>query len=64
MPTIRIELFPGRSQEQKDVLARAMTDACIEVLGNTPDDVTVTFIEVQKSDWYHAAKPMADQTPS
>lgn len=64
MPIIQIELFPGRSQTQKDALACAITDACVEVLGNVPEDVTVTFNEVQKSDWYNAAKSMAELTSS
>ena len=34
MPTIRVELFEGRTVEQKRALAQALTDATVRVLGD------------------------------
>ena len=33
MPTIRVEMFEGRSPEQKRDLAAALTDATVRALG-------------------------------
>ena len=51
MPTIRIELFEGRSPEQKAALAREVTDACVRVLGSSPSGVDVLFYDIAKSNW-------------
>jgi 4-oxalocrotonate tautomerase len=51
MPTIRIELFEGRSAEQKAVLAKEITDACVRVLGGAPGSVDILFFDIARSDW-------------
>jgi 4-oxalocrotonate tautomerase len=51
MPTLRVEFFEGRSAEQKRSLARELTDACIRVLGSSPDSVDVLFYEKRREDW-------------
>ena len=39
MPTIRIDLFEGRTVEQKRALAAAITEACVRTIGSSPDSV-------------------------
>lgn len=51
MPTLRVELFAGRTPEQKAALARELTDACVRVLGGKPDAVEVLFFDIQRHDW-------------
>ena len=51
MPTIRVELFEGRSQPQKAALAALLTQACVEVLGGSPAGVDVIFSDVARHDW-------------
>ena len=51
MPTIRVELFEGRSREQKAALARELTDACVRVLGGKPGGIDVLFFDIARSDW-------------
>ena len=51
MPTIHIELFEGRTVEQKAALAREVTDACVRVLGGSADGVDVLFVDVPRSNW-------------
>jgi len=51
MPTIRIELFEGRSAEQKAALAREITEACVRVLGGNAGSVDVLFFDIKHSDW-------------
>ena len=51
MPTIRIELFEGRTVEQKRALAREITDACVRVLGGSPDAVDIVYSDIARHDW-------------
>jgi len=51
MPTIRVELFEGRSQMQKAALAARLTQACVEVLGGAAAGVDVIFSDVARHDW-------------
>jgi 4-oxalocrotonate tautomerase len=51
MPTIRIELFEGRTPGQKAALAREITDACVRVLGGTPGSVDILFYDIACGDW-------------
>ncbi len=51
MPTLRVELFEGRSAEQKRALAKELTEACVRVLGIGADGVDVIFQDVRREDW-------------
>jgi 4-oxalocrotonate tautomerase len=51
MPTIRIELFEGRTAEQKAALAREVTEACVRVLGGNPGSVDILFYDIARGDW-------------
>lgn len=51
MPTIRVELFEGRTEDQKAQLASRLTDACVDVLGGTRAAVDVLFVDIQKHNW-------------
>ncbi|MCL5026573.1 MAG: 4-oxalocrotonate tautomerase family protein [Chloroflexi bacterium] len=56
MPFISIEWFPGRTREQKEKLAEAITKAMVE-LGNAPADQTwIVFREESKDNWSMAGK--------
>ena len=51
MPTIRIEMFEGRSDELKQELVRQVTDAVVATLQCSPDAVDIILQEVPKSHW-------------
>ena len=51
MPTIRIEMFEGRSDEVKQELVRQVTDAVVATLQCSPDAVDIILQEVPKSHW-------------
>lgn len=51
MPTLHVELFEGRTPEMKARLARALTDACVSVLGGSPESVDILFRDVARHDW-------------
>ncbi len=51
MPSIHVQLFAGRTVEQKRALAAALTEATVRVLGGSPESVDVIFTDVQRHDW-------------
>ncbi len=51
MPTIRVEMFEGRTPEQKREFVKAVTEATVKTLGTSPEAVDVVLFEIKKSDW-------------
>lgn len=61
MPTIRVELFEGRTVDQKRALAAALTEATVRVLGGSPDGIDVVFTEVAHHDWATGGRLWSDK---
>jgi 4-oxalocrotonate tautomerase len=53
---VRIELYSGRSREQKAAAAKEITDAMSRTLGTTAAGTQIIFIDIKKSDWAHNGK--------
>jgi 4-oxalocrotonate tautomerase len=51
MPLVTIEFLPGRSQEVKEKLVQAITDAMVEIGGGTRDHCWVLFRETSAENW-------------
>ncbi len=51
MPTIHIELFEGRTPEQKRDLAKAITEVTLQTLGGSAESVDIIFVDVKRQDW-------------
>jgi 4-oxalocrotonate tautomerase len=56
MPVITVQMFEGRSLEQKRKLAEAFTDAFCEIAKAAPEAVEIIFTEVSRENWAHAGK--------
>ncbi len=54
MPVVTIQLFEGRTLEQKRKLVRAVTDAVVEYTGARPDALHVILQEVPRENWGRA----------
>jgi 4-oxalocrotonate tautomerase len=63
MPIIRVEMFKGRSREQKRSLVRELTESFVRVAGGKPESVTIILQEVDKEDWAAAGALMVDKYP-
>ena len=64
MPTIRVELFEGRTPQQKSELANELTQACVKVLCGPADGVDVLFFDVARYDWATGSISWADKKSS
>lgn len=51
MPIIRVELWSGRTAQQKADLAKSITDAVCRIAGAPPEATFVVFTDVPKENW-------------
>lgn len=63
MPIIRVEMFQGKSREQRRAIARELTQAYVRAAGGKPEAVTVLLSDVDKQDWAVAGELMIDKHP-
>jgi 4-oxalocrotonate tautomerase len=64
MPTLHVELFEGRTREQKAALAKELTDACVRVLGGSADAVDIIFRDVARHDWATGGLLWSEKAPA
>lgn len=58
MPLITVSMYPGRTRQQKDDYAKAVTDAAVSILKTKPEHVIVVFHEIPKENWFLAGKQL------
>ena len=61
MPIVRVEMWPGRTHEQKAKLAKAITDAVQDIAGAPPEATIIVFDDVSKDNWAEAGKLASDE---
>jgi 4-oxalocrotonate tautomerase len=64
MPTIHVEMFAGRTLEQKRALAQALTEATVQTLGGSAASIDVIFTDIQRHDWATGGKLWSDAVPA
>ena len=60
MPVIIVEMFTGRTAEQKAALAQKLTEGTMEVLEVRPDQVRVIIHEMPKENYAIGGKTVAE----
>ncbi len=60
MPTLRVELFAGRTVEQKRALAQALTEAVVKTLGGSAEAVDILYYDIERHDWATGGKLWSD----
>jgi len=60
MPTLHLEMHPGRTLEQKREFVREVTRVASETLGCPPASVDVLITEVPREHWAKGGKLMSD----
>ncbi len=56
MPTIHVEMFEGRTPEQKKALVEKVTQAAVEALDCKPDSVDIIITDIRKDNWATGGK--------
>jgi 4-oxalocrotonate tautomerase len=63
MPIITVEMFKGRSTDQKRKLAKGLTDAFVDACGGKPEGLHIVIKEVDKEDWAVGGELCSDKYP-
>jgi len=53
MPMIHVEMYEGRTNEQKAELAKAITKAVVDIAKTTPESTHIIFTDVPKTNMAH-----------
>ena len=61
MPTINVQMFEGRTLEQRRKLAKELTEGTCRALGCTPDAVQIILTDIKKENWAEAGKLFSDK---
>jgi 4-oxalocrotonate tautomerase len=61
MPTINVQLFEGRTPEQKRAFVKAVTEATVKTLECSPDSVDILIHEVKREHWATGGKLWSDE---
>jgi 4-oxalocrotonate tautomerase len=61
MPILRLEMHPGRTQDQKRAFVQEVTRVAVETLGCPPESVDVVISEGPREHWAKAGKLIADK---
>ena len=61
MPVVSIQLLSGRSKDQKSKIAKAVTNAMVDIGGAKPEGVHVIFSDVEKDDWANGGVLFSDK---
>jgi 4-oxalocrotonate tautomerase len=62
MPVVTVQLWEGRTLEEKRRLVRAITDAMVEHAHARPDGLHVILQEIPKENWARAGVLGVDRT--
>jgi 4-oxalocrotonate tautomerase len=49
MPFVEVHLVEGRTNEQREKITKAFTDALVEILGVSKDAVWIQFVDMPKT---------------
>ncbi|MCI2423397.1 tautomerase family protein [Saccharopolyspora sp. K220] len=50
MPNITVEIFRGRTLDQRRQFVRGITQAAVDAFGISSEGVRITFFEIERSD--------------
>ncbi len=62
MPVVTVQLWEGRTVEQKRALVKAITDAMVEHAGAKPEGLHVILQEIPRENWGRAGVLGVDRT--
>jgi len=58
MPLITVSMYPGRTRQQKDDYAKAITKSAVEILKTKEEHVIVVFDENPGENWFLAGRQL------
>jgi 4-oxalocrotonate tautomerase len=62
MPTFNVQMFEGRTIEEKRAFVEAVTRVTVETLGCSPEAVDIIITDVARDNWATAGRLWSDKT--
>ena len=62
MPVITVQWLSGRTKDQKTNVAKAITDAMVDIGKTKADGVTIVFHDVPKENWSSGGVLLSDKS--
>ena len=63
MPTFNVQMFEGRTVEQKRAFVDAVTRVTCETLDCAPESVDIIITDIRRDNWATAGKLWSDKKP-
>ncbi|QDX22523.1 4-oxalocrotonate tautomerase [Pandoraea pnomenusa] len=63
MPTFHVEMFEGRTVEQKRAFVKAVTEAAVTTLGCSPESVDIIISDIKRENWATGGTLWSDPRP-
>lgn len=63
MPIVRIEMWEGRTVEQKRELVEVYTREMARICGGSPDSIYIVIDDVKKENWGAGGQLCSDKYP-
>ena len=63
MPIIRVEMWEGRTLEQKRELVEVLTRETARIVGTEPDSIYIVIEDVKKENWGAGGRLCSDKHP-
>lgn len=51
MPHIKVSMYKGRTDEQKQELSKKLEEALVSVLNANPDSISIAIEDIEPSEW-------------
>lgn len=61
MPNITVEIFKGRTLEQRRRFVAGITESAVEAFGIDPEGVRITFFEIERQDLARGGRLFSDK---
>ena len=62
MPTFNVQMFEGRTVEQKRAFVDAVTRVTCEALGCSPESVDIIITDIRRDNWATAGTLWSDKS--
>jgi len=60
MPTINVQIFEGRTLEQKRAFVKPITEVTCQTMNSSPESVDIIIEEVKRENWATGGKLWSD----
>lgn len=60
MPNITVEIFRGRTLDQRRQFVQGITQSAVEAFGISPEGVRITFFEIDRTDLARGGRLFSD----